>query len=292
MGSSDFWLEATRAALAEDRAPEDVTTALLGSGSSRGAVARFVAEERLVVAGLPVIPTALTALDPDTRVETEVLEGDWVESGAVLASARGSAATLLAGERVILNFLQHLSGIATATRWVVEAIEGTAARVTHTRKTTPGLRAPELYAVSVGGGVPNRASLADAVLWKDNHWALLDEPAALGSALAKAGQGVQVVVEVESEAQLEAALAARVTHLLVDNQSPAQVAAWARKAGPRVTIQASGGITLQNARAYADAGAHLIAIGGITHSARAVAIRCELRRVDGKTGRGVERIDG
>jgi nicotinate-nucleotide pyrophosphorylase (carboxylating) len=183
---------------------------------------------------------------------------------------------LLAGERVTLNFLQRLSGIATLTRRVVEAVAGTPARVTHTRKTTPGLRELELYAVRAGGGIANRASLADAVLWKDNHWALLKDPAGLGWALGAAPGQVPVIVEVEDEAQLHAALAAGVTHLLVDNQTPERVAAWVRRAGPAVTIQASGGITAANARAYAEAGAALLAIGALTHSAPAAAIRCDI----------------
>jgi nicotinate-nucleotide pyrophosphorylase (carboxylating) len=159
---------------------------------------------------------------------------------------------------------------------VVDAVAGTSARITHTRKTTPGLRALELYAVRVGGGVDNRASLADAILWKDNHWALL---ASNGHSLAetlRGGGDVPVIVEVESEAQLKEALAAGVTHLLVDNQPPERVAAWVKRAGPGITIQASGGITLENVRSYAEAGASLIAIGALTHSVMAVPITCVL----------------
>ena len=157
-------------------------------------------------------------------------------------------------------------------------MRGTGARITHTRKTTPGLRSLELYAVRVGGGVENRTSLADAVLWKDNHWALLESRGrrSLAVAVRAAPRDRPIIVEVESEAQLEAALGAGVTHLLVDNQSPEQVAVWARRAGPMVTIQASGAITPERARAYAEAGASLIAIGALTHSAPAAPIRCEL----------------
>ncbi len=151
------------------------------------------------------------------------------------------------------------------------------AKITHTRKTTPGLRALERYAVLAGGGVENRGSLADAIMWKDNHWELL---AATGRSLSEvlkgAPRGLPVVVEVETEAQLEDALAAGVKHLLIDNQSPDQFAKWARRAGPDVTIQASGGITVDNVAAYAQAGAHLISMGALTHSAPAVSIKCEL----------------
>jgi nicotinate-nucleotide pyrophosphorylase (carboxylating) len=128
----------------------------------------------------------------------------------------------------------------------------------------------------VGGGVPNRASLADAVLWKDNHWNLLGDPTGLGAALASGSPGVPVAVEVENDVQLAAALAAGVAHILVDNQSPARLSDWVRRAGPAVTIQASGGITQENAQAYAEAGAHLLAIGAITHSVRAAGIRCDI----------------
>jgi nicotinate-nucleotide pyrophosphorylase (carboxylating) len=127
--------------------------------------------------------------------------------------------------------------------------------------------------------VDNRASLADAILWKDNHWALLPREGGsrlLAETLRRAPVGTPVIVEVETDAQLEEALAARVTHLLVDNQSPEQVAEWVKRAGPGITIQASGGITLENARAYADAGATLIAIGALTHSVTAVPITCEI----------------
>ncbi|MGQ0814531.1 MAG: carboxylating nicotinate-nucleotide diphosphorylase, partial [Gemmatimonadota bacterium] len=216
-------------------------------------------------------------LDPSAEVEDHLREGDMARQGAVVMSVRAAARTLLAGERVALNFLQRLSGIATLTRRAVESVAGTGARITHTRKTTPGLRALECYAVRVGGGVDNRASLADAVLWKDNHWQLLDEhDGTLADHLARARPGLPVIVEVESEAQLEAALAAGVTHLLIDNQPPQGFAAWVSRAKPGVTIQASGGITLANVRDYADAGADLIAIGALTHSAPAVAVRVDV----------------
>jgi len=272
-------LEAVRRALREDRASEDATTRLLGATAAhQPAVARFVAEGRFVVAGLPVAYTVVRELDPDAQF-SDSAEGTWAGPGDVIAAVRGRAGAILSAERVALNFLQRLSAIATATRRAVDAVAGTPARITHTRKTTPGLRAMEQYAVRVGGGVDNRASLADAILWKDNHWALLAQDGgrhSLAEALRGAPGGMQVIVEVESNAQLEEALAAGVTHLLVDNQSPERVAEWVKRAGPGITIQASGGITLENARAYAEAGATLIAIGALTHSVMAASISCEL----------------
>ena len=268
-------LDAVRRALQEDRVADDVTTRLLAAAARRPACAQFVAEGRFVVAGLPIVGLVYAELDPEARVEAACAEGEWVTAGAVLARVRASAATLLGGERVALNFLQHLSGVATVTRRVVEAVAGTGSRITHTRKTTPGLRALETYAVVAGGGVENRRSLAGAVLWKDNHWTLLGA-GDLARALAAAPSGLPIVVEVEDDAQLERALAAGVRHILVDNQPPLRVAAWVRRAGPDVTIQASGGITPETARAYAEAGAQLISIGALTHSAPAAPMRVDI----------------
>jgi len=273
---AELGLAEVRRALDEDRAGEDVTTRLLGPAAGRPACAGFVAEGRFVVAGLPVVARVYAELDRDARIEQRCGEGEWVEPDVVLARVRGSAGTLLAGERVALNFLQRLSGVATLTRRAVDGVAGTGARITHTRKTTPGLRALERYAVTVGGGVENRGSLAAAILWKDNHWALLG-PGGLAPALAAAPPGVPIVVEVENDAQLEQALAAGVRHILADNQGPERVAAWVRRAGPGVIVQASGGITPTSARAYAEAGAQLISIGALTHSAPAAPIRCDIR---------------
>ena len=268
-------LAEVRRALEEDRAREDVTTRLLGAAAGRPASAAFVAEGRFVVAGLPIVGRVYAELDRDACLEPVAREGGWVEPGALLVRVRAAAVTLLAGERVALNFLQRLCGVATLTRRAVEAVAGTAARITHTRKTTPGLRALERYAVTVGGGVANRGSLAEAVLWKDNHWTLLGA-GDLAAAVATAPAGVAVVVEVEDEAQLERALAAGVRHVLADNQPPGRVAAWVRRCGPGVTVQASGGITPERARDYAQAGAALISLGALTHSAPAAPIRCDI----------------
>ena len=266
-----------RRALAEDHATNDVTTLLLGAAAGAPASARFVAEARFVVAGVPVVASVFHELDVQSQLTPDIAEGDWAAPGEVIATVRGNAAALLGGERVALNFIQRLSGIATLTRRAVDNVAGTRARITHTRKTTPGLRALEVYAVRVGGGVDNRASLADAILWKDNHWALLAQNGdSLAAALRRGSAGIPVIVEVESSEQLEEALAAGVQHVLVDNQSPQRLADWAHRAGPGVTIQASGGITVDNVRAYAEAGATLIAIGALTHSAPAAPIRCDL----------------
>ncbi len=264
-------LEEVRGALAEDHAAEDVTTGLLGPLADAPATARFVAEARFVVAGLPIAQLVFRELDPRACLESVDAEGDWTAPEKTFATVRATGRAVLGGERVALNFLQRLSGVATLTRRAVDAVAGTPARITHTRKTTPGLRALERYAVRVGGGMDNRASLAEGVLWKDNHWTLLGTgPRALTEALRGVPPGLPIVVEVESDEQLDAALAAGVTHILADNQTPERIRRWAGKAGPGVTIQASGGITPDTARAYAEAGATLISIGALTHSAPAM----------------------
>jgi len=270
-------LEEVRRALAEDRAGEDVTTRLLGPVADAPATARFVAEARFVVAGQPIAELVFHELDPRACLESHAAEGDWTVPEATFATLRSNGRAALAGERVALNFLQRLSGVATLTRRAVDAVAGTPARITHTRKTTPGLRALEQYAVRVGGGIDNRASLADAVLWKDNHWTLLrTRPRSLTDVIRRVPAGLPVVVEVENDEQLDAALAAGVTHILADNQTPERIRRWAGQAGPGVTIQASGGITPETARAYAEAGATLISIGALTHSAPAVAMTCHV----------------
>jgi nicotinate-nucleotide pyrophosphorylase (carboxylating) len=267
--------EAVRAALTEDHVREDVTTALLGASADRPAVATFITEEACVVAGLPVAAEVFRQLGVRAPLAPRAEDGSAAAAGESVAEVRGPARQLLAGERTALNFLQRLSGIATLTRAAVEAVAGTRAVITDTRKTTPGLRELEKYAVRMGGGENHRAHLAAAVLWKDNHWALLGRTP-LADVIARAPRGLPVVVEAETEEQLQAALDAGVRRILVDNLSPAQVKAWVRKAGAEVAIEASGGIRLETARAYAEAGARYISIGALTHSARAVTIRMDL----------------
>ena len=266
-----------RRALAEDAASRDVTTALLGALADTPAEGRFIAEEPCIVAGLPVARRVFRQLEPTVEFTEQVPDGARAAPGAVIAIVRGRARALLAGERVALNFLQRLSGIATLTRRAVDAVAGTHAEISDTRKTTPGLRALEKYAVRTGGGVNHRLSLADAVLWKDNHWQLLAPSGReLRDVLAAVPPGMAVTVEVETDAQLEAALAAGARRVLVDNQPPERVAAWVRRVGPGVAIEASGGITPESAAGYARAGARYISIGALTHSARAVGIRLDL----------------
>lgn len=269
--------EPVRGALAEDTARADVTTALLGEGALRMAEGRFVAEDAMVVAGTPVAREVFRQLDGTAEFVELTTDGSRAATGDTIATVRGSVRTILAGERVALNFLQHLSGIATHTRMAVDAVAGTGTEITHTRKTTPGLRELECYAVRMGGGVAHRTSLADAVLWKDNHWLTADRLGVpLRDALAGVPEGTPVIVEVESIEQLEQALEAGVRRVLVDNQSPERVRAWVERCGPDVAVEASGGLTLATLRDYARAGARYLSIGMLTHSAPAARIRLDL----------------
>lgn len=267
--------EEVRRALEEDRADDDITTRLLGPRADRAATGTFLVEEACVVAGLPVVREVFRQLGLPEALTVTADDGTAVQAGMAIATAHGPARVLLAGERTALNFLQRLSAIATRSRAAVAAVAGTGAVITDTRKTTPGLRALEKYAVRVGGGVNHRLHLADGILWKDNHWQLLDG-GDLAAVLRQAPSGVTVAAEVETEAQLEAALAAGVERILVDNASPEQVADWARRAGPKVAIEASGGITVATARRYAEAGARYISMGALTHSAAATSISFNL----------------
>lgn len=273
-----MWRAAAQAALEEDHADTDVTSALLEGPGGRPGLAAFVAEGDFVTAGTPILSAVFSALsDVPVRPDLAVAEGDRVHAGQTVAEVSGPARTLLAGERVSLNFLQHLSGIATITRRAVDAVTGTGAVITDTRKTTPGLRVLEKYAVRVGGGQNHRMSLADQVLWKDNHWELLRASGrSLRDALAHVPDHMPVVVEVETWSEVEEALAAGVRHLMLDNRTPEEVSEWARRIGPDVVLEVSGGITSETARSFALAGAARISLGVLTHSRPAAPLRCDL----------------
>jgi nicotinate-nucleotide pyrophosphorylase (carboxylating) len=211
------------------------------------------------------------------------VDGDEVPAGSILGELRGTFSQVLRAERPLLNLLQRACGIATATRSYVRAVEGTKCSILHTRKTAPGLRGLDLLAVLAGGGRLHRAGLGHEVMIKDNHWKALDQRGhTLKSALDSArDRGIEALyVEVESEAQVRAAASAGATRLLVDNQTPATVAAWktlARTLAPRIELEATGGITLENVRAYADAGVDFVSIGALTHSVKAADVALEVR---------------
>jgi nicotinate-nucleotide pyrophosphorylase (carboxylating) len=216
-------------------------------------------------------------------IEWTVAEGQHVDAGSSIGVVRGELRHILRAERALLNLLQRASGIASATRAFVNAIEGSGCRILHTRKTAPGLRALDIAGVVAGGGHRHRADLGREVMVKDNHWqALARVGTRLDGALSEARRrGITALyVEVESQEQLELACAAGATRLLVDNQAASTLRNWAaiaRQRSPGIEIEASGGITLENVRSYAEAGADFISIGAITHSARAADIALEVR---------------
>lgn len=262
-----------RAALLEDIGHGgDLTTDAIVS-PEQTASARIVTRRAGVIAGLPIVKQVFAQLDDRVELRASVTDGDRVDAGSFLALVRGGARAILTGERTALNFLCHLSGIATATRELVERVEGTRARVADTRKTTPGLRALEKYAVRCGGGSNHRFGLDDAVLIKDNHLALAGSVrAAVLAARARAGHMAKIEVEVDSLDQLREALEERIDAVLLDNMRPAQLAEAVRIVDGRVLTEASGGITRDTIAEVARSGVDLISVGALTHSAPALDI--------------------
>jgi len=257
-----------RDALREDlgRAGDLTTDALVAADAT--AVAAVTARRAGRVAGSEVAARVFEILDPSMESEIVVADGGDAESGSTLIRLRGPARAILTGERTALNLLGHLSGIATLTRAYVKAVEGTGARVVCTRKTTPGLRALEKYAVRCGGGANHRFGLDDAVLIKDNHLAVAGgvRPA-VELVRAAVGHMVRVELEVDTLEQLEEGLAAGVDAVLLDNMDPETLRAAVTLVGGRCLTEASGGIDLDTAAAVAATGVDLLSVGALTHSA-------------------------
>jgi nicotinate-nucleotide pyrophosphorylase (carboxylating) len=288
-------------ALVEDMAVRDATTNLTIDPDLRAA-ASIVARQEMVICGLGAVPRLLeifARLDPRPSAQTrfqvvshrEIFDGVRVHEGQVLAVVRHNARVLLSCERVILNLMQHLSGIATLTRKYVDAIQGTPAKVLDTRKTVPGLRVLEKYAVQCGGGTNHRIDLASGILIKNNHITLGGGlPAVLTQALEKRRKGQRVQVEVRSARELEEALHFGAEAILLDNMTPAEVRRSVERikevapgqrpqtqqgqdeAARWIPTEASGGIVLDNIRSYAETGVDFISIGALTHSAKAADI--------------------
>ncbi len=286
------WVEQLVAqSLAEDVGGGDVSTAL-AVPAPRRAEAVIVARRPGVIAGLPLVGLVYRRLSDAIAVETVVVDGAAVEAGGAVARLRGPAAALLTGERTALNFMQHLSGIATLTARYVAAVAGTRCRILDTRKTLPGYRALAKYAVRAGGGLNHRFGLYDRILLKDNHWA-----ASAGGIAELVGRarrerpGMTLEVEVDSPAQFDAVLPLDVDWILLDNFTPA-MAAWAvrrrdeaaARGAPAPRLEASGNLDLDTVRAQAEAGVDAVSIGRLTHSAPALDLGLDFEAGVGGTG--------
>lgn len=266
-------------ALDEDLGRGDITSQTTLGTDGRTVVADMNAREPIVVFGIDVASAVFALVDPRIEIEVHAPDGTRVDKGALLLTARGPAHHVLAAERTALNFIQRLSGVATLARRYADAVAGTKARVVDTRKTTPGFRVLEKHAVAAGGCGNHRFDLGSGILIKDNHIAACGSVrAAVEAAKARAPHPLRVEVEVTNLGELDEALAAGAEVVLLDNMSPSQVeVAAARAHGRGVLVEVSGGITLATIADYARAGADLISVGALTHSAPAVDIGLDVR---------------
>ena len=267
-------------ALAEDVGMGDPTTDILIDSNLSGRANMTVREHGILV-GIEVAAAVFQRLDPSLQVEIVTEDGSEVSPCTRLATVVGSVASILKAERTALNFVQRLSGIASETHRYVEAVEGTHARIVDTRKTTPGLRKLEKYAVTMGGGQNHRQNLADGILIKDNHIEAMHlQGLGVGDtvrrALADAPHTIKVEIEVETIEQLEEVLDAGADLVLLDNMSVEQMAAAVEVAAGRAVLEASGGITLKTVRAIAETGVDIISVGALTHSARALNVGLDM----------------
>jgi len=265
-----------RAALAEDIGRGDLTTRLTVAPGVAGR-AEIVAKQAGVMAGGPIVGAVFAALGSVANIDLLVEEGAGFGVGTVLVRMDGPAADLLAGERVALNFLQRLCGVATSARRYADAVAGTGARVVDTRKTTPGFRVLEKYAVRMGGCSNHRGGLDDGILIKENHiTAAGGVAAALHAARAGAPHTVKIEIECTNMDEIDAALGAAADAILLDNMTVEQIRAAVRHIAGRVAVEASGGVTLDNVRAIAECGVDLISVGALTHSVAAIDLSMNL----------------
>ena len=272
---SDAVAQDVARALAEDLGAGDVTAALLPDIADQ---AYLLCKEDAVVCGRPWFDACHRALDPQVRIDWRVTEGDRVKAGTVLATLQGRARALVSAERASLNFLQTLSGTATMTAAHVDAVQGTQAKILDTRKTLPGLRLAQKYAVRVGGGINHRMGLYDAVMLKENH---VRAAGSLTAAIFKARNTypeVPVIVEVETLEQLDDALAAGCDRILIDEFDTQMRREAVRRAAGRIPLEVSGGVDLDTVRAIAEDGVDCISIGGLTKHVRAIDLSMKLGR--------------
>lgn len=260
--------DAVTRALAEDQGGRGDVTATACIPAAMEAKFYFRAREAGVLCGLEAAREAVWQMDPDAFFNVQIADGESLKPGDIIAAINGKARAMLGAERIALNFMGRMSGIATFTRRYVDAVDGTGAQIVHTRKTTPGLRAFELQAVQAGGGALHRFGLDDAILIKDNHVAVAGSvEAAVRAARAYARHMTRVAVEVDRLDQLAPAMDAGAESVLLDNFSLEDLRAAVAQAGGKVTLEASGGVTLETVRAIAETGVDVISVGALTHSA-------------------------
>src|SRR6266571_6616670 len=264
-------------ALEEDLGRGDVTT-LATIPPDRTAQGKITAKADLIIAGLPLVGQIFKVVDPAAGVRVLVAEGGAVKNGEVAVELWGNAVALLSAERTILNFLQHLSGVATLTRRFVAAVAGTACKIIDTRKTLPGLRLLDKYAVTQGGGTNHRLGLDDGVLIKDNHIAVCGGVgAAVRQARSRASALLRIEVECTTLAEVQEALDARADIILLDNMATSQISEAVRLVSGRALLEASGNMSLERVREVAETGVDFISVGALTHSAPAVDLSMALR---------------
>lgn len=259
-------------ALLEDIHTGDITTLAVVPGK-RPASAKLIAKEQMVVAGIATAARVFSTLDPDIRFEAYLDDGESAGPGTLMATVHGDAAQLLMGERVALNLLQRMCGIATLTASFVEEVAGTKARIVDTRKTTPGLRQLEKYAVRVGGGINHRTGLYDGVLIKENHIVAAGGiTEAIRRARAYIPHTLKIEIETETLSQVDEALAAGADIIMLDNMSLDDMRTAVAAIGGRAQVEASGGVNLERVREIAETGVDIISVGALTHSPRAMDI--------------------
>jgi nicotinate-nucleotide pyrophosphorylase (carboxylating) len=266
--------EIIRAAFAEDL--PDITSEAIFGPSERGS-ARFLVKAEGVIAGLAVIEEVFQAVDVTAEVTLEAKDGDAVKPGDIVAEVSASVIALLSGERTALNLMQRASGIATLTRRYVDAVAGTRAKIHDTRKTAPGLRVLDKYAVECGGGENHRIGLHDMFLVKNNH---IDRAGSIAKAVERiraTGKSQPLMIEVRDMDELEQALAASPDFILLDNMPPDQLREAVRRTNGSVPLEASGGITLETIRAVAETGVDRISVGALTHSVQALDISMRVK---------------
>jgi nicotinate-nucleotide pyrophosphorylase (carboxylating) len=282
------WQALVELALSEDVGSGDVSSRLVIAADARGR-ARIEARQELVVCGLPLLAEVFRQVDPSVHFEPGTEDGKIANAGTPLVGLSGPIRSILTAERTALNFLARLSGVATQTRRYVEAVAGTGTAIVDTRKTLPGWRLLDKYAVATGGGVNHRIGLFDGILLKDNHIAAAGSMAqAVELARSQAPANLRVQVEVESLADARTAWQAGADLLLLDNRSPDEIREIRAECPDGVLLEASGGIQLDNVRAYAETGVQRISIGALTHSAPGVDVALEMEPESGGPGGQVD----